>query len=122
MRYGRVPKRSKSQEDQSVSSTDSSQEQSALESRQLAIYDVILSISQAHHAHCAVTDDKIKGIPRKAATLVSSICVHVCVCTCVCVCVCVLERKREREKMGHQIRLFKLLAANAMAFELGHRT
>ena len=105
MRYGRVPKRSKSQEDQSVSSTDSSQEQSALESRQLAIYDVILSISQAHHAHCAVTDDKIKGIPRKAATLVSSICVHVCVCAymcvgvcvCVCVCVCIREKERERE-------------------------
>ncbi|KAL8614276.1 hypothetical protein ACOMHN_007614 [Nucella lapillus] len=69
VRYGRVPKRSKSQEDQSVSSTDSSQEQSALESRQLAIYDVILSISQAHHAHCAVTDDKIKNIPRRPATL-----------------------------------------------------
>ena len=95
MRYGRVPKRSKSQEDQSVSSTDSSQEQSALESRQLAIYDVILSISQAHHAHCAVTDDKIKGIPRKAATLVSSIYVRVCVH--VCVCVCVREKERERK-------------------------
>lgn len=54
-----------------MSSTDSLQEQSALESRQLAIYDVILSISQAHHAHCGLTDDKIKNIPRTAATLVS---------------------------------------------------
>ncbi|XP_025086867.1 ecdysone-induced protein 78C-like isoform X3 [Pomacea canaliculata] len=69
VRYGRVPKRSKSLEEQSVSSTDSLQEQSALESRQLAIYDVILSISQAHHAHCGLTDDKIKNIPRTAATL-----------------------------------------------------
>ncbi|KAH9518834.1 Ecdysone-induced protein 78C [Bulinus truncatus] len=73
VRYGRVPKRSKGQEEQSVSSSDSSQEQSALESKQLAIYDVILSISQAHHAHCAITEDKIKGIIRHQATLMSKI-------------------------------------------------
>ncbi|XP_012935301.1 ecdysone-induced protein 78C [Aplysia californica] len=71
VRYGRVPKRSKSQEDQSVTSSDSSQEQSALESRQLAIYDVILSISQAHHAHCAITEDKIKNIVRQPTTLMT---------------------------------------------------
>ena len=71
VRYGRVPKRSKSQEDHNVTSSDSSQEQSALESRQLAIYDVILSISQAHHAHCSVTEDKVKNIVRRHFTLVS---------------------------------------------------
>ena len=70
VRYGRVPKHSKSQDDRSVSSSDSSLDQSALESRQLAIYDVILSVSQAHHTHCAVTSDKVNGIHRKSATLV----------------------------------------------------
>ena len=65
-----MPKRSKSQEDHNVSSSDSSQEQSALESRQLAIYDVILNISQAHHAHCAITEDKVRNIVRHPATLV----------------------------------------------------
>ena len=54
-----------------MTSTDTSQEQTALESKQLAIYDVILSVSQAHHTHCAVTEDKIKVIQRKPATLVS---------------------------------------------------
>ncbi|XP_050408671.1 ecdysone-induced protein 78C [Patella vulgata] len=76
VRYGRVPKRSKSQDhDQRVSSTDSisTQEQSALENKQLAIYDVILSISQAHHAHCAVTEDKMKNFNRKNSTLVEKI-------------------------------------------------
>ncbi|XP_059179020.1 ecdysone-induced protein 78C-like [Physella acuta] len=73
VRYGRVPKRSKSQEEQSVSSSDSSQDQTALESKQLAIYDVILSISQAHHAHCAITEDKIKSIVRHPATLMTKI-------------------------------------------------
>ncbi|ESO91576.1 hypothetical protein LOTGIDRAFT_122023 [Lottia gigantea] len=74
VRYGRVPKRSKSQDhDQRVSSTDNLQEQTALESKQLAIYDVILSISQAHHAHCAVTEDKMKNFTRKNATLVEKI-------------------------------------------------
>lgn len=73
VRYGRVPKRSKSQEEQSVTSSDSSQDQSALESKQLAIYDVILSISQAHHAHCAITEDKIKNLARHPATLMTKI-------------------------------------------------
>ncbi|RUS84370.1 hypothetical protein EGW08_007902, partial [Elysia chlorotica] len=76
VRYGRVPKRSKSVEDHSVSSTDSassSQDQLALENKQLAIYDVILSISQAHHSHCAITEDKIKSIARRPATLMSKI-------------------------------------------------
>ncbi|KAI8781374.1 ecdysone-induced protein 78C [Biomphalaria glabrata] len=73
VRYGRVPKRSKGQEEQSVSSSDSSQDQSALESKQLAIYDVILSISQAHHAHCAITEDKSKNIVKRHATLMTKI-------------------------------------------------
>ncbi|XP_041367161.1 ecdysone-induced protein 78C-like [Gigantopelta aegis] len=73
VRYGRVPKRCKSQDDSRVSSTDSSQEQTALESKQLAIYDVILSVSQAHHTHCAVTEDKVKVIQRKPATLMQKI-------------------------------------------------
>ncbi|CAG5131516.1 unnamed protein product [Candidula unifasciata] len=73
VRYGRVPKRSKSQEDQSVTSSDSSLDQSALESKQLAIYDIILCISQAHHAHCAITEDKVKNIVQHPATLMTKI-------------------------------------------------
>ncbi|KAJ8299213.1 hypothetical protein KUTeg_023273 [Tegillarca granosa] len=72
-KYGRVPKRSKSLDEQSVSSSDSSLDQSAIENKQLAIYDIILSISQAHHANCAVTEDKVKLIQKKPATLMTNI-------------------------------------------------
>ncbi len=33
-----------------------------LEKRQLALYDIILGVSQAHHANCNYTDDKIKNL------------------------------------------------------------
>lgn len=71
VRFGRVPKRSKSMDEAHVSSTDPTLEQSQLESKQLAIYDIILNVSQAHLAHCGVTDDKLKILQRKHATLVS---------------------------------------------------
>ena len=71
VRYGRVPKRSKSLDDQRVSTTEGRQEQSELENRQLAIYDIILTISQAHHANCMLTEDKIKNLVRRPITLVS---------------------------------------------------
>ena len=51
-------------------STDLYHDDSAAESRHLALYDIILNISQAHHAHCAVTEDKIKLLQRKHSTLV----------------------------------------------------
>lgn len=75
VRYGRVPKRSKSQDEQRVTTTAAEaapQDQSAVESRQLAIYDVILTISQAHHAHCPVTEDKVKNLVRQPFSLVSA--------------------------------------------------
>lgn len=71
VRYGRVPKKAKSLDEQSVSSTNSSVEQTELECKQLAIYDIILSVSQAHHANCAVTEDKLKNIVKKHSTLVN---------------------------------------------------
>jgi nuclear receptor subfamily 1 group D protein 3 len=51
-------------------STDLYHDDSAAERRHLALYDIILNISQAHHAHCAVTEDKIKLLQRKHSTLV----------------------------------------------------
>lgn len=69
VRYGRVPKRSKSQEEQRVTTTEGTQEQTALESKQLAIYDIILTISQAHHANCVLTEDKVKAIVKKPFSL-----------------------------------------------------
>lgn len=73
VRFGRVPKRSKSMDEQCVSSTDLGMDQSALESKQLAIYDIILNVSQAHLANCGVTDDKLKSLPRRHATLMTKI-------------------------------------------------
>lgn len=89
VRYGRVPKRSRerggsssstssvsgSEENRvstSVSSSDhggtSSPEIIAKsESTSLAMYDIILTISQAHHAHCSYTEEKTRGIIRKPA-------------------------------------------------------
>ncbi|XP_052067616.1 ecdysone-induced protein 78C-like [Mytilus californianus] len=73
VRYGRVPKRSKSVDDPFGGSSDLYPDDSAAESRHLALYDIILNISQAHHAHCAVTEDKIKLLQRKHSTLMQRI-------------------------------------------------
>lgn len=73
VRFGRVPKRSKSLDEQRVTSTDASLDQTALENKQLAIYDIILNVSQAHHAHCGVTEDKLKNLERKHSTLMTKI-------------------------------------------------
>lgn len=40
-----------------------------LENKQLAMYDIILTISQAHHAHCSYTEEKIRGIIKKPAII-----------------------------------------------------
>ena len=45
VRYGRVPKRSKSLDEQRVSTSEARMEQTEIENRQLAIYDIILTIS-----------------------------------------------------------------------------
>ncbi|XP_013414373.1 ecdysone-induced protein 78C isoform X2 [Lingula anatina] len=72
VRYGRVPKRSRSTEEQRVTTTDNSvgpEPVPTTESKQLALYDIILTISQAHHAQSQYTDDKIKAIVKKPVSL-----------------------------------------------------
>ena len=56
-----------SEADQSTAPAEGS-----MDGRQLAVYDVILTISQAHHVNCAYTDEKTRGLLRKPATFVSS--------------------------------------------------
>ncbi len=59
-------------DEQRVTTTEpTSVESSALESKQLAIYDIILTISQAHHAQCTITEDKVKTIVKRPHSLVS---------------------------------------------------
>ena len=74
VRYGRVPKRSRSQDEQKVTTTVDSQDmsnpESSQESLQLAMYDIILTVSQAHHANCSTTDDKLKQLVRQPTSLV----------------------------------------------------
>ncbi|CAH1787508.1 unnamed protein product [Owenia fusiformis] len=69
VRYGRVPKRSQSIDD-SVTTSEATVAPAMTESRQLAIYDTILTISQAHHANCEITEEKIKVLQLKPVTLV----------------------------------------------------
>jgi hypothetical protein len=57
---------------ESASPQASSQEQAVLESKQLAMYDIILTISQAHHANCQTTEDKVKALANKPTSLVSA--------------------------------------------------
>ncbi|XP_037071417.1 ecdysone-induced protein 78C-like [Pollicipes pollicipes] len=66
VRYGRVPKRSRErcELDGRVISSDDDQSRD-IETKQLAIYDVILTVSQAHHAHCAFTEEKTRSLSRK---------------------------------------------------------
>ena len=42
-----------------------------VDSKDLALYDTILTISQAHHANCPYTEDKIKGLAKKPIFLVN---------------------------------------------------
>jgi len=82
VRYGRVPKRSSSGEDQAVSTTEPMEGGggqpkvenvvAAAENRQMAIYDVIRSISHSHTAHCSETEDKVLALQKFSVSLVSS--------------------------------------------------
>ncbi|XP_050040258.1 ecdysone-induced protein 78C isoform X2 [Dermacentor andersoni] len=77
VRYGRVPKRSRErggssglsgEEGLSLGSPgEADQCARDLESQQLAMYDIILTISQAHHAHCAYTEEKTRALVRRPA-------------------------------------------------------
>lgn len=42
-----------------------------MENKQLEMYDIILTISQTHHAHCAYTEEKTRGLIRKPAAIFS---------------------------------------------------
>ncbi|EFA01351.2 E78 nuclear receptor [Tribolium castaneum] len=66
VRYGRVPKRSRersTEESSRVTTTDADQSDS--ETKQLAVYDVILTVSQAHHANCGYTEEHTRNLVRK---------------------------------------------------------
>ncbi|KAI2807605.1 hypothetical protein BLOT_005542 [Blomia tropicalis] len=79
VRYGRVPKKSKEKERleekaNGVTQAEADQSSAAAEidSKDLALYDTILTISQAHHANCSYTDDKIKGLSKKPIFVITS--------------------------------------------------
>lgn len=66
VRYGRVPKRSRERSTEETSRvTTSDADQSDSESKQLAVYDVILTVSQAHHANCGYTEENTRNLSRK---------------------------------------------------------
>jgi len=68
VRYGRVPKRSRERGEESrVTQSEADQSSRDVENKQLAMYDIILTISQAHHANCAYTEEKTRGLIRKPA-------------------------------------------------------
>ncbi|CAG9839296.1 unnamed protein product [Diabrotica balteata] len=70
VRYGRVPKRSRERStDEPLRVTTSDADQSDAETKQLAVYDMILSVSQAHHANCGYTEEHTKNISRKPIIL-----------------------------------------------------
>ena len=100
VRYGRVPKRSLSADDQSLSTTESLEMQpagsaestattlspadatqsagneteediAAFESRQLAVFDVILSVAHSHTVHCDTTEDKVAALAKNPGSLVT---------------------------------------------------
>ncbi|ROT61881.1 ecdysone-induced protein 78c [Penaeus vannamei] len=64
VRYGRVPKRSREREGDGRGE-GSEMVAREVENKQLAIYDIILTISQAHHANCSYTEEKTRALVRK---------------------------------------------------------
>ncbi|XP_057655843.1 ecdysone-induced protein 78C isoform X1 [Diorhabda carinulata] len=70
VRYGRVPKRSRERSTEEPSRvTTSDIDQPDAETKQLAIYDIILSVSQAHHANCGYTEEQTRNLSRKPIIL-----------------------------------------------------
>ncbi|XP_018914424.1 ecdysone-induced protein 78C [Bemisia tabaci] len=69
VRYGRVPKRSRERgegSDVRVTTSDSSSDQSCdIDNKHLAIYDVILTVSQAYQSNCDYTEEQTKTLTRK---------------------------------------------------------
>lgn len=65
-----MPKRSRersTEEASRVTTTDA--DQSDAETKQLAVYDIILTVSQAHHANCGYTEDNTRNLVRKPLSL-----------------------------------------------------
>lgn len=46
-------------------STSDSSEHSDVESKHLAVYDIILMVTQAHHANCDYTEEQTRGLLRR---------------------------------------------------------
>ncbi|CAG9856185.1 unnamed protein product [Phyllotreta striolata] len=70
VRYGRVPKRSRERStDEASRVTTTDADQSDVETKQLAVYDVILSVSQAHHANCGYTEEQTRNLSRQPVVL-----------------------------------------------------
>ena len=71
VRYGRVPKRSREKnEDNQVTQSETELPSQNYEYKQM-MYDIILSVSEAHRANCAYTEEKTRGLVRKPALFVS---------------------------------------------------
>lgn len=67
VRYGRVPKRSREKsEDNQVTQSETEHPVQNYEYKQM-MYDIILSVSEAHRANCAYTEEKTRGLVRKPA-------------------------------------------------------
>jgi hypothetical protein len=75
VRYGRVPKRTRSGTDgdnrvTSASGGDETETDAEVEKKQLALYDIILSVSQAHHSNCPYTEEKMKNVTMRPLNFV----------------------------------------------------
>ncbi|XP_035205960.1 ecdysone-induced protein 78C-like isoform X2 [Stegodyphus dumicola] len=70
VRYGRVPKRSRERmEENRVTQSEADQSIRDIENKELAMYDMTLTIAQAHHSNCAYTELRTRGLVRKPAIL-----------------------------------------------------
>ncbi|GFY51114.1 ecdysone-induced protein 78C [Trichonephila inaurata madagascariensis] len=68
VRYGRVPKRTRERMEESrVAQSENDQSIRDMESKELAIYDLTLTVTQAHHVNCDYTDMRTRGLVKKPA-------------------------------------------------------
>lgn len=74
VRYGRVPKRSREKnEDNQVTQSETEQPAPNYEYKPV-MYDIIVSVCEAHRANCTYTEEKTRGLVRKPALFVSTPC------------------------------------------------
>nr|ATB56339.1 E78 [Panonychus citri] len=72
VRYGRVPKRSREKgDDNRVTTSGAEPTETIFNEMQLATFEMIVTLSQAHYAHCSYTEEKTRGIMRKPAIFTS---------------------------------------------------